>query len=307
MNITITYHIMPWEIDYTLLTFSQLKKSKYYLSNDVNITIDSVLNLSSYLINWEESKIPKEHFIEKYNQLSILLKDYNHNKKIYEGSELYGHLDLQRECIRKETDYYINICPDMYFSEYLLAYLVESTKQIKNKYFVITPQISKVGDADWDEITDPKYVTIPYNEYLNVDVFDVIHNNINSDQEKSLYPTQKSKWAGWFDLYNKAFYEDICPVQDEWNGYGPWDWYSLIITDNIKLQGVDFQQYLLKGETIWMYSSGPLVGENINGFSKYYKDMLKINNVPNQREQFESKMKEYIIKGAQQLKDKNII
>ena len=42
MNITITYHMMPWEIDYGLLTFSQLKKSKYYLSNDINITIDSV-------------------------------------------------------------------------------------------------------------------------------------------------------------------------------------------------------------------------------------------------------------------------
>jgi len=298
---------MPWEIDYVLLTFSQLKKSKYYLTDDVNITIDSVLNLSSYLINWEESKLPKEYFIDKYNQLSILLSDYTHNKKIYEGDKIYGHLDLQRECIRKETDYYISICPDMYFSEYLLAYLIESTKQIKNKYFVITPQISKVGDADWDEITDPKYVSIPYNEYLNVDIFDVIHNNTNSDQEKLLYPTQKSKWAGWFDLYSKEFYEEICPIQDDWKGYGPWDWYSLIITNNIKSQGVDFQQYLLRGETIWMYSSGPLVGEKIDGFSKYYKDMLVINNIPNQRIQFESKMQEYLQKGIQNLKNKKII
>jgi FKBP-type peptidyl-prolyl cis-trans isomerase (trigger factor) len=78
-------------------------------------------------------------------------------------------------------------------------------------------------------------------------------------------------------------------------------------TNNIKLKGVDFQQYLLKGETIWMYSSGPLVEENINGFSKYYKDMLKINNVPNQREQFESKMQEYLQKGIQHLRNKKII
>ena len=27
MNITATYHIMPWEIDYALLSFTQLKKS----------------------------------------------------------------------------------------------------------------------------------------------------------------------------------------------------------------------------------------------------------------------------------------
>ena len=69
---------MPWEIDYALLTFTQLKKSKYYLPEDVSITIDSVLNLSSFLINWDESKLPKEFFIEKYNTLSILLKDYTH-------------------------------------------------------------------------------------------------------------------------------------------------------------------------------------------------------------------------------------
>jgi hypothetical protein len=31
----------------------------------------------------------------------------------------------------------------------------------------------------------------------------------------------------------------------------------------LKSQGVDFQQYLIQGETIWMYPSGPLVGENI--------------------------------------------
>jgi len=79
MNIKILYHLMPWEIDYALLTFTQLKKSKYHLPDDVNITIDSVLNLSSYVIDWNQSKLPKEFFIEKYNQLSILLKDYNHN------------------------------------------------------------------------------------------------------------------------------------------------------------------------------------------------------------------------------------
>jgi hypothetical protein len=67
---------MPWEIDYALLSFTQLKKSKYHLSEEDNVTIETVLNLSSYTINWGESKLPKEFFIEKYNQISNLyLKD----------------------------------------------------------------------------------------------------------------------------------------------------------------------------------------------------------------------------------------
>jgi len=302
MNIKIIYHIMPWEIDYALLSFTQLKKSKYHLSDDVNIIIDSVLNLSSYLINWEESKIPKEYFIEKYDQISNLLVDYNHNKKIYDGDKLYGHLELQRDCVSKDIDYYIGICPDMYFSEYLLAYLIESAKCISNEYFVVTPQISKLWDYTWDEITNPEYQNISYDSWSNVDIFDIRNNLKNSIQESSLVPTNKNKWAGWFDLYNKKFYEELCPIHNDWSGYGPWDCYSMILAEYAKKTGVDFQQYLLQGETIFEYSVGPLKN---GGFSKYYKDLLYLNNIPNQRQQFESRMQEYLQKGIQQLKENN--
>jgi len=304
MNIKITYHIMPWEIDYALLSFTQLKKSKYHLSNEANIIIDSVLNLSSYLIDWGKSKIPKEHFIEKYNQISNLLVDYNHNKKIYDGDKLYGHLDMQISSISSEIDYYINICPDMYFSEYLLVYLVESVKYVPNKYFVVTPQISKLWDYTWDEITNPKYQNISYTQWSDVDIFDIRNDLKNSPQETTLSPTNKSKWAGWFDLYSKSFYEELCPIHNDWSGYGPWDWYSMMLAEYTKEKGIDFQQYLLQGETIFEYSVGPLKN---GGFSKYYKDLLYLNNTPNQRQQFESRMQEYLQKGIQQLKEKNIL
>jgi hypothetical protein len=237
-----------------------------------------------------------------------LLKDYNHINRIYEGEELYGHLDLQKECISEEIDYYLILCPDMYFSEYVLPYMIESTKHISNKYFMITPQISKVGDQSWDEITNEKYLNIPYSDYLKVDTFDIRYNTKTSQDEISLFPTLKSKWAGWFDLYNKAFYEELCPFLDEWKGYGPWDLYSLIITNQVKQQGIDFQQYLLRGETIWMYPSGPLVGENVDGFSKYYKDFLYLNKLKdNQRQKFEDNLSEYLNKTFNQLKIKGII
>ena len=189
--------------------------------------------------------------------------------------------DFITDIKREEIDYYLILCPDMYFSEYALPYMIESIKHIPNKYFMITPQISKVGDSSWDEITNEKYVNIPYSDYLKVDTFDIINDNTGGDKQISLYPTRKGKWAGWFDLYNKAFYEELCPFQEEWTGYGPWDLYSLIILNNIKQYGVDFQQYLLQGETIWMYPSGPLIGENIDGFSKYYKDFLYLNEIIN--------------------------
>jgi hypothetical protein len=77
-----------------------------------------------------------------------------------------------------------------------------------------------------------------------------------------------------------------------------------MLTEHIKSQGVDFQQYILRGQTIFEYSVGPLKN---GGFSKYYKDLLILNIIPNQREQFELKMQEYLQRGIQQLKNKNIL
>jgi hypothetical protein len=307
MNIKIATHVMPWDIDYALLMAIQLKKSKYYLPKDVNITIDLELNLTSYLYNWEESKIPKDYFIDKFNTLLLLLGDYKVNNFIYEGDQKYGHLNQQKKIVSPEIDYYIGVCPDTYFSEYTLTYMIEAAKQINNKYFVITPQVSKVGDADWDKIVNPKYLDIPYSNYLDVDVFDIRFNNKNDGQDVQLEALSKSKFAGWFDLYNKAFYEELCPVQKEWNGYGPWDYYSMVITDYCKSKGVDVQQYVLRGETIWMYPSGPLLENGANGFTQYYRDRLKTNIVPNQREEFESKIEEYVNNNIKSLIEKNIL
>ena len=123
-NIKITYHIMPWEIDYALMTFLQFKKSKYYLNSEDSIYIDSYLNLSDYIIDWDKSKLPKEFFIQKYNDLSILLKDFNHKPCIFEKNELFGILDVQRNSYDPIIDYYIELRPDIYFSETLLFSLI---------------------------------------------------------------------------------------------------------------------------------------------------------------------------------------
>jgi hypothetical protein len=295
MNITIVYHIMPWEIDYTLLTFQQLKKSKYYLPEDVNITINSALNLSSFLINWEDSKLPKEYFIEKYKTLSILLKDYNHIPFIYEGNELWGHLDLQRDVIKNNSDYYIGICPDMYFSEYLLSYLVQAAKEIKNEYFVLTPQICRMWDESWEILTHDKYKIGPhYGWEKTVDIYDVDNYLHTENEEISITPINQNKWAGWFELYNKDFYEDLVRVPDDWHGYGAWDYYGLIICHYAKQKGYDFQQYRLDGQVIFEYSVGPLRTETIHGFSNYYKNFIVRKDISEQRDLFNSKINYYI-------------
>ena len=304
MHYKITYHAMGWELDYCLQSFTQLKKSKYYLSEDDTIEINPVLNLSSYIVDWETSSLSKELLKSRFNQYLKLLKDYKVNAQIYEGDELYGHLDHQREAISPEIDFYIHICPDMYFSEQLLATMITSSKQVKNKYFVITPEIHKLWDQSWDEITDKNYLDVPYEDWNKVDIFDIRANNKIQQKDVTLDQTNKSKWAGWFDLYNKEFYENLCPIHDDWKGYGPHDWYSLILTEFAKTKGIDFQQYVLRGQTIFDYPNGPLLD---GGYTKMYKDLITFKDQPNQRKVFEKNMQQFLDKGIKMLQTKNIL
>lgn len=305
MKVKITYHIMPWEIDFALISFMQLKKSKYYIDPEVNVKITAVLNMSDYLINWDNTKLPKELFKQKFKDLGALLINYEYDPVIIEGDQIYGILDMQKASYEPDVDYYINITQDMYFSETLLASMIEATKHIKNKYFVVTPEIYKMWDGTWDEITNPKYLNVPYENWSKADIFDIRHDLKTDSGEMSLYPTQRSKWAWWLDLYNKAFYEDFAPVQEDMTGYGAWDWYTLMLTEHAKSKGADFQQYLLRGQTIFEYPIGPL---KARGFTGYYKDYFDIKvGAPEQRKTFESKMQQYLNEGIKQLELKKII
>ena len=305
MNITATYHIMPWEIDYALLSFTQLKKSKYYLQPDVNIKIKSALNLSSHLINWEESKLPKEYFIEKYETLSILLKDYQHDMFVYEGDELWGHLDLQRDAMEPETDYYISICPDMYFSEHLLSYLSLAVRTIKNKYFVLTPQICRMWDNSWESITHPKFAVGPhYGWEKTVDIFDVDNYLHTAGEEVGLQEVDYIKWAGWFDLYSKDFYEELTRIPEDWHGYGGWDAFGMMVSGWAANSGFDFNQYTLTGQIVFAYSVGPLTTETVNGFSNYYRNLLVKRDVSEQREEFNKNINIFIQQRIKELNGK---
>ena len=65
---------MPWEIDDALLMMNKFKQSSYFLQKGYNIYLDTALNLSSAIIDWKTSSLPKEYFIKKYNILDNLIK-----------------------------------------------------------------------------------------------------------------------------------------------------------------------------------------------------------------------------------------
>jgi len=290
---------MSWEIDFALLTFDKLKRSSYYLDPEDKIYIDIGLNLSSYLINWEESKLNKEFFKNKLEQYIKLLDWAEVKLIVYEGDELWGHLDLERNAIQENIDYYISICPDFYFHEHLLYYLIEAAKQVKDKYFLITPETYKLWDHTWDELVSSDYMDIPYNKWKEGDSYEINHHISQYPRGfPSLRKTRAYKWAGWFDLYSKSVVEELIPIPDGWKGYGPWDFYGMKVANLAEAQ---LKQYVLKNQIISEYQPEKC------DFRTVYKDLLAINQVPDQRAKCESEFAYYLENWIKYAKDKKII
>jgi hypothetical protein len=312
MNIKILLHIMPGEIDQVYLTIDTLKKSIYYIDPNDKIYIDTALNLSDSIIDWEKSSLPKEYFIKKYKILDNILKEkFIHKSFIFEGEGIYGYFNLQKNSIQPEIDYYIGICPDINFNEHLLYYLIESAKQINNEYFVLTPQIFKSWDSSWDILVNKKFQNIPYEKCIDVDIHEIRYQCLDLDNP-NIKPIDKFKFAGWFDLYNKNFYEKLVPVLNEWNGYGPWDLYSMNVCDIAKQYRVDVQQYVLENQVIWFNDVGCLRNfEDYGGdgqLKMLYKNFLPLKlGRQEQRLYIDKNLNKYLTDWIKYAQENNII
>lgn len=305
MNIKIFTHLMPWELDDAAQTFNKIALAKRYLNPEDTIYIETCLNLSSYIVNWEQSQIPKQFFIDKYKYISSHLSEYNHKTNIYDSNQLYGHLDFQRELIDSNIDYYISICSDIYFHQHSLCYLIESAKHVKEDYFLITLEIPKLWDNTWDICTNKNFENDSYNNWDKQNINEIIYKSENIKEEPYLEKLNTIKFAGWFDLFNKNFYEKLVPCQENWHGYGPWDSFSTnvcaIAKQNFNLK---INQYILRNQVVFDKDIG--IFQNKKNPS-VYKKYLSLNTFPNQRVEFESKMEKYIQIWYENAKRNNII
>ena len=291
---------MPWEVDFALLQFMQLKKSSQHLSDD-KIYFHIGLNLSSYIIDWDKSKLPKEYFINKFN-VTLKMLDWAEEVKVttYDGDELWGAMDLEKTQIDSKIDYYMSVCPDMWFHEYTLFYIIEAAKQIKDKYFIITPEIHKMWDWTWDELVNENYKDLPYEDWNKSDIFEVQSRVLG---EPYIQATTRFKYAGWFDLYSKDFIE-LIPVPDDWKGYGPWDYYSMLVSDIAVKNNIDIKEYVLRNQIVCEYHPDK---DDKNNFIDYTKNLLSLNKIENQRHTIESKFSYYIQQWVEQAKNKKLI
>ena len=167
-------HLMPYEIDWFEWQAKQLKIGSCYIEDKV--IIDVTLNLN--LVNWDNSQISKQYFIDKFNQINQYFDWCETIFEINDNNTCLGIDDKRRTSIRNYTpDNFIYLDCDLIFKPETLALLINGAKQIKDDYYIISPQTPKLWDWTWDVLVNNTYLNEQYG-------FDYVCGNIRRKRKQ---------------------------------------------------------------------------------------------------------------------------
>jgi len=144
----IIIHCLPREIDQLERVLNKLHESSFFLEEENKVIIDVTLNLNDDFIDWENSILDKQFFINKFNQLEKkstwaykTLFDVDDKKKCL------GINDKRRNSInnvKKEVTHLMYLDLDVFFNKLNLYFIFQSLNQIKNQYYFISSELTKL-------------------------------------------------------------------------------------------------------------------------------------------------------------------
>lgn len=230
---------MPHEIDWFEWQAKQLKIGSVYIEDKV--IVDVTLNLN--LVNWETSQIPKQYFIDRFNQIKQLFDWCETIFEINEDNTCLGIDDKRRNSIRKyNPDNFVYLDCDIVFKPETLALLINSVKTINDDYYIISPQTTKLWDFTWDVLVNNLYLDKPYGFEKIIDPYSVLNTEYG---DISLSPINVFKFGGgWFNLISAKLLK-FTDIPDSFGPYGVDDTYVMYCCDIMKQKGMTPQQYVI--------------------------------------------------------------
>ena len=281
MKITISIFCLPYEIDELENTLNQLRKASHYLSGENEWVLDVTLGISSELVNWQESKIPPNYFVEKFKTLQNITDWCNHNFLV--SDEINGCVSQRRNTLEKhrDSDYFIWLDTDIIFEERTLSYLESSINAIDSisPNNIITPEIVKVWDNTWDCLVNEKFLDKPLDYQKTNDPYkdSGIHGEIGIETVLNSFSNQpRFKFAGgWFTCISGNLLRRI-GVPKSLGHYGLEDTFIMWVSEKlIQKENIDIKQFKIKNL---------VVCENYKyRDNSYYRNFLSLND---RREQY---------------------
>ena len=170
-TVQVVIHCLPREIDHLERLCNSLRESYYFVENQINIVLDVTLNLNNVFTDWEQSKIPKEFFIQKFQTIEKF-NDWTYTNLFdIDENKCLGINDKRRNSINDGLDYdylmYLDL--DLYFPNFSFISLTQLINQLNDDYSIISLETVKLWDNSWDGLVNKNYKdkTHDYHKYLD--------------------------------------------------------------------------------------------------------------------------------------------
>jgi len=240
--IKITLHCLPHELDQVAWIVDQLKRGAR-LVDPSKFILDFTLNVSDEDVNWAESKVSKEFCIDKFNIIFNRSPFINEHKVSEEHS---GCNTVRRNALRADDNvtHIIGLDPDLLFPETILYYIASAVDNLKDDYYIITPQIYQLWDSSWDIISHPEYRNTPRDQKLWLQDPYLMFNHQPTDVKLSALPYLKFD-GGWMTVYTKKLLQ-LVDIPDSLGHYGLDDTFVSTCSNILAQKGYNVKQYLIE-------------------------------------------------------------
>ena len=275
-TLQVVVHVLPREIDQFERLCNLFKESYFFVKDEINIVLDASLNLNEIFVDWKNSQIPKEFFIEKFNNINELHSDWTHKNifQIENSDKCLGINDKRRNSINDGLDYdylmYLDL--DVFFSHMTLVSLTQMINQIDTDYNIISPETVKLWDDSWADLVNEKYINHDHEFFKTIDPYSV-HKLVfdNLVEEKINFRTINNVkfGGGWFNVFSKKLLKFI-NIPESLGSYGLDDTFVMIGANMMKQKGYDVTQYILEGTICIENNKYTLY--NYNPYDKFLAD-----------------------------------
>jgi len=275
-TLQVVVHVLPREIDQFERLCNTFKESYFFVENQINIVLDASLNLNETFINWENSKIPRDFFIEKFNNINKLHEDWTHKNifTIEDSDNCLGINDKRRNSINDGLDYdyimYLDL--DVFFSHMTLVTLTQLINQIETDYNIISPETIKLWDDSWSDLVNEKFIMHSHEFFKTIDpycVHKIVFDNLVEQKIKFRTIDNIKFGGGWFNVFSKKLLKFI-NIPKSLGSYGLDDTFVMIGANMMKQKGYSVTQHILTGTICIENNKYTLY--NYNPYEKFLDD-----------------------------------
>lgn len=243
---------MPHELDDLERVLVDLNKaSKFIDGNNYEFYIS--FSVSDYLFDWENSKVDKQFFIDRFNSLKPLT-DFASKSTFQIRDEIIGAMQCKRyahlEC--KDATHFIWLDTDICFDERILFYIenaINVLEEEKIEKYIVTPEIVKYWDTTWDCLVNEKFMNkeLDYCKTCNPFADSGEHGDVSIETViNNVQGQPRAKFgAGWFTLLSKSLLDRIT-LPESMGAYGPDDTFIMWGMEKLNGNGEQLYQFKLK-------------------------------------------------------------